>query len=153
MFTALLLADMVQRREVALDEPVASLLPAGTRIPEKGKPITLLDLATYTSGLPRMPGNWAPGDSKNPFADYTAAMMKAFLASYDLKYEPGTHYEYANLGLPSMKARSVQAHDANLSRCRTGISRTAAPAPAPRARPPTTSAPSSKPRWASASLR
>ena len=151
VFTALLLADMVQRREVALADPVASLLPAGTKIPEKGKPITLLDLATYTSGLPRMPGNWAPGDSRNPYADYTAAMMMEFLASYELKHEPGTHYEYANLGFgllghalatragrpyealvierictplgmgdtrialtPAMKARRVQAHDANL---------------------------------------
>jgi CubicO group peptidase (beta-lactamase class C family) len=98
VFTALLLADMVQRREVALDDPVAALLPAGTKIPEKGKPITLLDLATYTSGLPRMPSKWAPGDSKNPYADYTAAMMMEFLASYQLKHEPGTYYEYANLG-------------------------------------------------------
>lgn len=151
VFTALLLADMVQRREVALDDPVASLLPAGTKIPEKGKPITLLDLATYTSGLPRMPSNFVPGDSRNPYVDYTAAMMMEFLASYALKHEPGTHYEYANLGFgllghalstrlgrpyealvlericgplgmadtrialtPAMKARRVQAHDANL---------------------------------------
>jgi CubicO group peptidase (beta-lactamase class C family) len=98
VFTALLLADMVRRKEGALADPVASLLPAGAKIPEKGKPITLLDLATYTSGLPRMPGNFAPGNSKNPYADYTAAMMMEFLASYELKHEPGTHYEYANLG-------------------------------------------------------
>ena len=97
VFTALLLADMVQRREGALDDPVASLLPAGAKIPEKGKPITLLDLATYTSGLPRMPGNFRPGASNNPFADYTTAMMMEFLASYELKVEPGSHYEYANL--------------------------------------------------------
>ena len=97
VFTALLLADMVQRKEVTLDDPVAALLP-GAKIPEKGKPITLLDLATYTSGLPRMPSNFHPGDPKNPFADYTAAMMREFLASYELKHEPGTTYEYANLG-------------------------------------------------------
>jgi CubicO group peptidase (beta-lactamase class C family) len=98
VFTALLLADMVQRREVALDDPVVSLFPAGTRLPEKGKPFTLLDLATYTSGLPRMPGNFHPQDSRNPYADYTAAMMMEFLASYVMEHEPGTHYEYANLG-------------------------------------------------------
>jgi CubicO group peptidase (beta-lactamase class C family) len=89
---------MVQRREVALADPVAALLPGGTKIPEKGKPITLLDLATYTSGLPRLPANWSANDSKNPYANYTARMMMEFLASHELKHEPGTHYEYANLG-------------------------------------------------------
>jgi D-alanyl-D-alanine-carboxypeptidase/D-alanyl-D-alanine-endopeptidase len=150
VFTALLLADMVQRKEVALDDPVVSLLP-GAQIPEKGKPITLLDLATYTSSLPRMPSNFHSSDPKNPYADYGTAQMMEFLASYELKVEPGTHYEYANLGFgllglalatragksyealvvericaplgmndtrialtSSMKARAVQAHDANL---------------------------------------
>lgn len=97
-FTALLLADMVQRREVALEDPVASLLPAGTRIPERGKPITLLDLATYTSGLPNLPRPFKSADEPNLYGDYTAARMLDFLASYELKHEPGTHYEYANLG-------------------------------------------------------
>jgi D-alanyl-D-alanine-carboxypeptidase/D-alanyl-D-alanine-endopeptidase len=98
VFTALLLADMAQRREVALDDPVAALLPPGTRIPERGRPITLLDLATYSSGLPNMPDNFAPGDPANPYADYTPERMFAFLAAYTLKFDAGTHYEYANLG-------------------------------------------------------
>jgi D-alanyl-D-alanine-carboxypeptidase/D-alanyl-D-alanine-endopeptidase len=98
VFTALLLADMVQRREVALDDPVAALLPPGTRIPERGRPITLLDLATYSSGLPNMPDNFAPSDPANPYADYTAERMYAFLATHTLKFDPATHYEYANLG-------------------------------------------------------
>jgi CubicO group peptidase (beta-lactamase class C family) len=98
VFTALLLADMVLRREVALADPVASLLPAGTKIPERGKPISLLDLATYSSGLPRMPENFKPADLSNPFADYGPDRLLAFLASHELKHEPGTHYEYANLG-------------------------------------------------------
>jgi D-alanyl-D-alanine-carboxypeptidase/D-alanyl-D-alanine-endopeptidase len=98
VFTALLLTDMVQRREVALEDPVAALLPPGTRIPERGRPITLLDLATYSSGLPNMPDNFAPSDPANPYANSTAERMVAFLATYTLKFDPGTHYEYANLG-------------------------------------------------------
>jgi D-alanyl-D-alanine-carboxypeptidase/D-alanyl-D-alanine-endopeptidase len=55
VFTALLLADMVRRGEVALADPVAKYLPS-VRIPERnGRSITLLDLATHTSGLPFMP--------------------------------------------------------------------------------------------------
>jgi D-alanyl-D-alanine-carboxypeptidase/D-alanyl-D-alanine-endopeptidase len=99
VLTALILADMVERSEVAMTDPVAKYLPASVKVPEyQGKPITLLDLATYTSGLPNMPDNFAPKDPLNPFADYTVDQLYAFLSGYTLKYEPGTHYEYANLG-------------------------------------------------------
>src|SRR5208282_2202122 len=50
-FTSLLLADMVQRGEVALDDPVTKYLPPGVKMPERnGRSITLVDLATHTSG-------------------------------------------------------------------------------------------------------
>src|SRR5580692_9042395 len=58
VFTSLLLADMVSRNEVALYDPAAKYLPENVKMPERsGKPITLLDLSTHTSGLPRLPGN------------------------------------------------------------------------------------------------
>ena len=58
LFTALLLSDMVNRGEVRMDEPVAELLPAGTRVPVRdGKAITLRDLASHYSGLPRVATN------------------------------------------------------------------------------------------------
>jgi CubicO group peptidase (beta-lactamase class C family) len=106
VLTALILADMVERGEVAMSDPVAKYLPASVKVPEfQGKPITLLDLATYTSGLPNMPDNFVPKDEldhwwalPNPFADYTVEKLYAFLSGYELKYQPGTHYEYANLG-------------------------------------------------------
>src|SRR5690606_8099411 len=61
VFTSLLLADMVRRGEVALEDPVAKYLPADVKMPERGgRQITLIDLATHTSGLPRMPGNFMP---------------------------------------------------------------------------------------------
>jgi Beta-lactamase len=48
VFTALVLADIVRRSEVALDDPIAKHLPGGARIPARnGQPITLLDVATY----------------------------------------------------------------------------------------------------------
>ena len=63
VFTALLLAEPVRRGEVALDDPVAKYLPPGVTVPERGgKQITLVDLATHTSGLPRWPDDIAPGD-------------------------------------------------------------------------------------------
>jgi CubicO group peptidase (beta-lactamase class C family) len=62
-----------------------------------GKQITLLDLATYTSGLPRLPDG-IPGSSDNPYAAYTVEQLYAFLSNHILRFDPGTHYGYANLG-------------------------------------------------------
>lgn len=99
VFTSLLLADMVQRGEVKLDDPISKYLPAGVKVPERGgKQITLIDLATHTSGLPRLPTNMARKDPANPYADYTVAQLYAFLSSYALPRDIGSQYEYSNLG-------------------------------------------------------
>src|ERR1700741_1548109 len=56
VFASLLLADMVNRKEVALDDPAAKYLPENVKWPERsGKSITLLDLSTHSSGLPPVP--------------------------------------------------------------------------------------------------
>jgi CubicO group peptidase (beta-lactamase class C family) len=98
VFTALLFADMVHRGEVGLQDPVTDYLPVA--LPRHSGPITLLDLATYTSGLPNMPGNLPPDwwAAPDPMNDYTEARLYEFLSRYEPKYAPGTHYEYANLG-------------------------------------------------------
>ena len=100
VLTSLLLADMVQRGEVAFGDPVQKYLPASLKLHQRGRPITLLDLASYTSGLPNMPDNMPPKwwSLPNPLADYTEGKLYEFLSSYAPEYEPGTRYEYANLG-------------------------------------------------------
>jgi len=98
VFTALLLTEMVTRGEVALDDPAAKYLPGHVKMPERnGKKITLLDLATYTSGLPRLPDG-IPATGDNPYADYTVEQLYAFLSNHTLRFDPGKRYIYANLG-------------------------------------------------------
>lgn len=99
-FTGTLLADMVARGEVALDDPVAKYLPEEVTVPSwEGRQITLLDLATHHSGLPRLAGNHMPADMRNPYADYTVETMYEFLSSHELRREPGAEFEYSNLGM------------------------------------------------------
>jgi len=99
VFTSLLLADMAQRGEVRLDDPIAKYVPSTAKIPERGgKQITLVDLATHTSGLPRMPANFNPKDPANPYIDYTADQLYTFLSSYELTREIGVKFVYSNLG-------------------------------------------------------
>jgi CubicO group peptidase (beta-lactamase class C family) len=100
VFTSLLLADMVQRGEVALADPVAKYLPAEVKVPERGgRAITLVDLSTHTSGLPTMPTNFNPKDPANPYADYTVDQLYQFLSSYQLTRDIGSKFEYSNLGV------------------------------------------------------
>jgi CubicO group peptidase (beta-lactamase class C family) len=99
VFTSLLLAEMVQRGEVALSDPVSKFLPASVKMPERnGRAITLVDLATHTSGLPRVPTNMKPADPANPYADYSVAQLYEFLSGYQLTRDIGSQYEYSNLG-------------------------------------------------------
>ena len=100
VFTSTLLADMVARHLVTLDDPVAKYLPANLRVPSRnGRSITLLDLATQHSGLPRLPDNMKPADPDNPYADYTREQMYEFLSRYELPRDPGETFEYSNLGV------------------------------------------------------
>lgn len=91
VFTSLLLMDMVRRGEVALTDPVSKYLPATVKIPERnGRQITLADLSTQSSGLPRMPTNFAPKDPGNPYADYSVQQMYDFLSGYQLTRDIGS---------------------------------------------------------------
>jgi D-alanyl-D-alanine-carboxypeptidase/D-alanyl-D-alanine-endopeptidase len=100
VFTAVALADMIERGEVALDDPVQKFLPTGARVPERnGKPITLLDLTTHTSGLPSLPTNLELSDMANPYARYTVPQLYTFLNDYKLTRDIGSAFEYSNFGV------------------------------------------------------
>jgi CubicO group peptidase (beta-lactamase class C family) len=100
VFTGILLAALVQDGTVRLDQPVIELLPSGAVVPASGeRRITLVDLSTHTSGLPRMPDNLAPKDPRNPYADYTPERMLEFLGRVKPARAPGEACEYSNLGV------------------------------------------------------
>ena len=99
VFTTSVLAKFVEQGTLALETPVQELLPPEVQVPTRnGSEITLLHLATHSSGLPRLPGNLAPEDPANPYADYTVDQLYAFLASHELARDIGERVEYSNLG-------------------------------------------------------
>jgi CubicO group peptidase (beta-lactamase class C family) len=98
-FTALLLADMVERGELSFYDPIDEFLPDSLKVPDfNGQAVKLIDLATHTSGLPVIPDNLAPADENNPYADYTIDQMYEALERTSLRRKPGEQYEYSNLG-------------------------------------------------------
>ncbi|CAG5006627.1 D-alanyl-D-alanine-carboxypeptidase/endopeptidaseAmpH [Dyadobacter sp. CECT 9275] len=97
-FTALALADMHFRENLNLDDPIEKYLPARVKVPSfNGKKITLRQLANHTSGLPRTPENMDK-EAFNPYIGYSEEKMYEFINGYTLKREPGTQYEYSNVG-------------------------------------------------------
>ncbi len=99
VFTSILLAAMVERSEVSLSDPISKFLPKTVKTPTKDdKAITLLHLATHTSGLPRLPDNLDMKNADNPYADYTVEQMYDFLSRYQLTRGIGEKYEYSNFG-------------------------------------------------------
>jgi CubicO group peptidase (beta-lactamase class C family) len=100
VFTSLILADMVQKGELNLNDPISKFLPKSVKTPTyNGKEITLLDLATHTSGLPRGPDNLTSNDQYFPFKGYTVDQMYDFLSRYQLTRAIGSKYEYSNFGM------------------------------------------------------
>jgi serine-type D-Ala-D-Ala carboxypeptidase/endopeptidase len=92
VFTALLLADMVERGKLNMDDPVGKYLPETVTVPAyDGKQITLADLVTHTSGLPLMPSNLGATSLDNPYAAYSPARLYDFLSGYTLKRARAEH--------------------------------------------------------------
>jgi CubicO group peptidase (beta-lactamase class C family) len=100
VFTSLVLADMIEHKEVQGSDPVQKYLPVGSKVPTRnGKQITLLDLSMQVSGLPSMPTNFAPKDPSNPYVDYDGKKLLEFLATAELDSDPGEKYAYSNVGV------------------------------------------------------
>ena len=99
VFTALLAQTMVQDGLLDWEAEASSYLPDDLPKLTKGdKPVTLRHLVTHTSGLPRMPGNFRPEDSQNPYTDYTKENLYEYLKTADVQTEPGKEVHYSNLG-------------------------------------------------------
>jgi len=100
VYTSLLLADAIQRREVALDTPLAELLPPGVTVPIRDKVvITLGHLALHTAGLPRLPPSIAEHNTgANPYGGYGENVLYSDLIRTELDTTPGTQFSYSNFG-------------------------------------------------------
>jgi D-alanyl-D-alanine-carboxypeptidase/D-alanyl-D-alanine-endopeptidase len=99
-FTGLILAQMVEQGKVKLDDPVRELLPPDTVAkPASGSEITLIDISDQHAGLPRMPDNFHPADNNNPYADYDAKSLYAFIAKHGVAHPADAPFLYSNLAV------------------------------------------------------
>jgi len=98
--TSALLADLILKGGLTLDDPLSRLLPPGTKVPDfQGKPITLGHILSHRSGLPSLPGRMRPTDETNPYASLTPEQLLGSLEDVKLEAAPGTHYRYSNFAM------------------------------------------------------
>lgn len=101
-FTHLLLAEMTAAGDVDYGTTLGELLgDRGTGAEFANAAVaetTLLELATHTSGLPRLPANLTPADAADPYRGYGEAALLAGLAVARQEQPLGDHYAYSNFG-------------------------------------------------------
>jgi D-alanyl-D-alanine-carboxypeptidase/D-alanyl-D-alanine-endopeptidase len=98
IFASDLLVKLMGDRLVRLDDPLQRFAPdKAVKVPGKpGHPITLADLATHTSGLPREVGHAPKGTPHFTFPDEPYRWK--WLPKQVLKTTPGTVALYSNVG-------------------------------------------------------
>jgi len=98
-FTATLVALLADDGALDANDPFAKHLPPGTVVPEPLRAITLLQLGTHTSGLPREPVNRVNlPDTPSVMVPMSVAELLDGLATTELEGEPGAKVVYSNLG-------------------------------------------------------
>ena len=116
VFTTTLLADMVNKGLIKLDDPIEKYLPSNITVPQyNDHKITIEDLATHTSGLPEFPGNYCPSfdpanrevvdsvqyrkELMNCTKNYTFTQFYQALSNMTLSREPGSKVEYSTFDI------------------------------------------------------
>ena len=101
VFTGLLLGQAVHEGQVKMESTVQEILGAGFKFgdPRVGA-ITLKQLITHTSGLPRLPDNLEEtAHPDDPYADYDRAKLESYLKNAKLSGTAPYPMSYSNLGV------------------------------------------------------
>ena len=98
VFAGDLLAALAAKGKLKLTDPLQKYAPEGAKVEVNGRPITLLDLATHSAGLPRELPNPDTKITNNPFEAFDRDYYWKWMSSNQPAYAPGTTTIYSNLG-------------------------------------------------------
>lgn len=99
VFNGVLLALFVERGLLSLDQTLPGSFEKCALPANKGRRITLLDLATHRSGLPHDADNMPSEDPLNPMAGYTMEQLCAFLGEALPRIRATKRARYSNVGM------------------------------------------------------
>jgi CubicO group peptidase (beta-lactamase class C family) len=103
-FTALMLLQLVEQGKVRLTDPVRTYLPEFDQVKDAipgAAPVTLLQLATMTSGLAREPDGLMSETSLGPLSEWQHKVLSLLPVTH-FAHPPGTEYLYSNIGYASL---------------------------------------------------
>ena len=109
-FTGLMLLQLVEQGKVKLSDPAEKYFPEVKQVQGAfagAPPITLVQLATMTSGMDREPAD-LPTYLKGPVSDWEK-VLSAALPRTKYAFEPDTHYFYSNIGYATLGAALSRA--------------------------------------------
>ncbi len=97
VFTGILFADQVLKNQMSLDNKLSQYVDYGSGYSD----VTLRQLATHSSGLPRLADNFwnCVKDPGNPYAGYSDDDLKSYLSNVQPVSAPGERYLYSNVGM------------------------------------------------------
>jgi CubicO group peptidase (beta-lactamase class C family) len=111
MFTAVMLEQLADAGTVHLSDPVEKYFPEINSVQGRftnAPPITLIQLATHTSGLAREPNDTEKYVEGGPVSDWEKFLIAA-LPHLHYAAEPGTRFIYSNIGYASLGAALSRA--------------------------------------------
>ncbi|TDQ77236.1 serine hydrolase domain-containing protein [Sphingobacterium yanglingense] len=124
VFTATLLADLVERKVITLDDSISKYLPDSLAQNQYLQKITFKDLANHTSGLPRIPSNLDKVPkfvATAPYAQYGRKELFSYLKNIELKDVPGNNFEYSNTGFALLGELISSISKKTYSQCITEV--------------------------------
>ncbi len=102
LLTGLMLARLIDLKKVSIKDPLSRFIPESKN--QSTGAITLEELVTHTSGLPRLPCNLHYASSENPYADYSEKDLieglrdSSFSNTCRLEKHPTQNVNYSNWG-------------------------------------------------------
>jgi serine-type D-Ala-D-Ala carboxypeptidase/endopeptidase len=98
VFIANRVYELVEKKQLDYAVPVNRYLPTTLQFP-MGERMTLLQLATHTSGLPKLPDDIGTfeSDKEQPFEAYTEGVLFEYLKNFDTTLLTANKYRYAPL--------------------------------------------------------
>lgn len=99
VFTTTILCRAIRDGKIKLSDTLRDALGKEAKLTPTMAKITIEELATHTSGLPRMPLNHKPKTNDDPYVDYGRKELFEFAANFIIDEKAKGTVAYSNLGM------------------------------------------------------